>query len=145
MPPDTDPKIKALTESTERRISDLYRQNKEDFAELRKRNREDFDEIKNIVKPLAIDVANARLELASIKTELPHLARRTDLIERVEEIKDYCISEFKANMRDHESRKHKSLPPRHPDGRLNGKVIGALVAAIVALAGVVAAVAAIIK
>jgi hypothetical protein len=127
---DTDPKIKAFTESTERRIDDLYKQNKEDF-----------DELKGLVKVASADIANTRLEMVAIKTEMVHLVRKTDLVERVAEIKDHYTEEIKAHMREHMMAKHKSLPPSDNSRGWGPKQIAALVGAIVALSGALAVVA----
>jgi len=123
---DTDPKMKAFTESAERRISDLQRQTREDFREL-----------KSLVKDTHAKVDNTMLEVVAIKTQINSLATQKQLLETMGTVRDFCVEKIKDNMDEHLVSKH----PRSNDSRGWGpKQIAALVGAIVALSGALAAV-----
>ena len=126
---DTDDKIQRISESTERRISDLYRQNRDDFAEL-----------KGIVKDTNTEIVNTRLEVVAIKASIEGLATKTQLMESISTVKDWSAEQLKQHDIDHMIAKHKSKAPP-PDSKSRVKTVVALVSAIVALTVVIVALA----
>ena len=128
----TDDSIKFFTDSTERRIQDLYHQNREDFADLR-----------GLMKDTNARIMDTQLEVAAINVRVDSLATKTQLVETIGQVHDWCL----AQMDDHLLRKHKSKPPprdsllpRDSNGKLYkllGKVAAGLAALTMAVWGLV--------
>lgn len=132
---DTDPKIRAIGDSAERRITEIQQQTVRDFGE-----------IKGLIKDVHAKVDNTMLEVVAIKTKVEGLATKTQLIETIGIVKDYCVAELEKGMDRHNREKHKSLPPRISNGgRVSSKTVAALVAAIAALSGAIIALVEIVR
>jgi len=119
-----DESIKFFTDSTERRIQDLYHQNRQDFADLR-----------GLVKDSNARIMDTQLEVAAIKTKIGSLCTETQLVETVGQIHAWAIDQMTGHLRD----KHKSKPPprdsllpRDSNGKLY-KLLGKIAAGLAAL------------
>lgn len=130
---DTDEKLESVraemagriddrANSSERRITDLYRQNREDFADLR-----------SLMKDTNARILDTQLEVAEIKIRIEGLCTKTQLMETVGTIREWTLDQMQNHLVD----KHKSKPPNQNGNKLSAKTISALVAAVVALTGVI--------
>ena len=134
--PDTDQKIKMFTESAERRLQDLQRENKNDLASIHK----GITAITGDIGAIRADVANTKLEVVAIKSDIKNLATKTQLVETIGTVKDWCVEKMQDDMDRHKAEKHKSLPPMANGNKAMIKIITALVGGIVALAGCLTAI-----